>query len=141
MTNKHSFLVMCYCFPLATEDTIASGVKRMDEGISKLKMELKNHPKPQEWADKFSEKMKLFLAEGEDKLKKIKDQYQLMEKKFEELSQFYCFDRKKVSMEEFFGDITQFCKDFEVGMSGQVSNFLANFLLVFCRERRRKMPK
>ena len=86
----------------------------MDAGVTKLKSELKQHPKPQEWADKFSEKMKGFLTEAEDKLKTIKDQYQLMEKKFEELSVYYCFDRKKVSMEEFFGDITQFCKDFEV---------------------------
>lgn len=101
-------------FSSATEDTIASGVKRMEAGVAKVKAELKQHPKPQEWADKFAEKMKVFLGEAEDKLKKIKDQYQLMEKKFEELSEYYCFDRKKVSMEEFFGDITQFCKDFEV---------------------------
>lgn len=103
-----------FLFSLATEDTISSGVKTMDAGITKIKSELKNHPKPQEWADKFQEKMKAFLADGEEKLKKIKDQHQLMEKKFEELAVFYCFDRKKVSMEEFFGDITQFCKDFEV---------------------------
>ena len=58
--------------------------------------------------------MKQFLSEGEEKFKKLHDQYQLMDKKFEELSVYYCFDRKKTQMEEFFGDISQFCKDFEV---------------------------
>ena len=86
----------------------------METGVNKIKNELKNHPKPQEWADKFSEKMKQFLGEAEEKLKRIKEQHQLMEKKYTELAEYYCFDRKKMSMEEFFGDITQFCKDFEV---------------------------
>ena len=37
-----------------------------------------------------------------------------MNKRFEELSKYFCFDRKKTSMEEFFGDLTAFYKDFEV---------------------------
>ena len=102
----------------ATEDSITSGMKRMAEGLAKIKAELKHHPKAQEWADKFQEKMKEFLSEAEEKFKRIKDQHELMEKKYEELSEYYCFDRKKVSMEEFFGDITQFAKDFEVRCNG-----------------------
>lgn len=86
----------------------------MEAGISKMKSELKQHTKPQEWADKFLEKMKAFLAEGESKFKKLQDQYQLMDKKLKELSEYFCFDRKKIPMEELFGDISQFCKDFEV---------------------------
>ena len=110
------FISETFSLPLcvATEDTISSGVKRMDQGITKIKAELKQHTKPQEWADKFTEKMKTFIAEGEGKFKKLRDQYQLMDKKFGELADYYCFDRKKMSMEEFFGDISQFCKDFEV---------------------------
>ena len=37
-----------------------------------------------------------------------------MDKKYDELASYYCFDRKKLSMEEFFGDLSAFCKDFEV---------------------------
>lgn len=86
----------------------------MESGISKIKSEMKQHQKPQEWADKFHEKMKAFITESEEKFKKLQEQHKLMDKKFEELSKFYVFDRKKVSMEEFFGDISQFCKDFDV---------------------------
>lgn len=89
-------------------------MKRMDAGFTKMKSELKQHTKPQEWADKFLEKMKAFMAEEEGKFKNLQDQYQLMEKKFAEMAEYYCFDRKKITMEEFFGDISQFCKDFEV---------------------------
>ena len=104
------------CLSLASEESTTSGIKRMEVGINKIKAELKHHQKPQEWHDKFAEKMKAFVTEAEEKFKKVKDQYQLMDKKFEELSGYYCFDRKKVSMEDFFGDIAQFCKDFEVSI-------------------------
>ena len=38
-----------------------------------------------------------------------------MEKKYEEIGAFFCFDPKKIPMEEFFGDLTSFIKEFEVG--------------------------
>ena len=41
-----------------------------------------------------------------------------MEKKFDDLTNYYSMDRKKFSMEEFFGDLTMFCKDFEVEERG-----------------------
>ena len=37
-----------------------------------------------------------------------------MEKKYEEISVYFAFDPKKVPMEEFFGDVTAFMKEFEV---------------------------
>ena len=42
----------------------------------------------------------------------------MMEKKFDDLANYYSMDRKKFSMEEFFGDLTMFCKDFEVESGG-----------------------
>lgn len=39
-----------------------------------------------------------------------------MEKRYEELSKYFAFDKKKTSIEEFFGDISSFFKDFEVWM-------------------------
>lgn len=41
-------------------------------------------------------------------------QYDFMEKRFEELAKYFCLDRKKASMEEVFGDLANFTKDFEV---------------------------
>lgn len=44
----------------------------------------------------------------------LKQQYELMEKRYEELAKYFCFDRKKITMEEFFGDLSTFLRDFEV---------------------------
>ena len=59
-----------------------------------------------------------FIAMADEKYKKLKDDYELLEQKFDELATFYCFDKKKTTLEEFFGDITTFVKDFEVGALG-----------------------
>lgn len=44
----------------------------------------------------------------------LKQQFELMDKRYEELSKYFCFDRKKTSMEEFFGDLATFLREFEV---------------------------
>ena len=86
----------------------------MENSLEKVRAELKHHQKPQDKHDKFAAKIEGFLAQAEARFKKLEDQFQFMEKKFEDLAHFYCFDRKKVTMEEFFGDIIMFCKDFDV---------------------------
>ncbi len=86
----------------------------MEAGIARVKGEIKHHQKPSDRNDKFADEMKDFVQKSEVTFKKLLDQFQLMEKKCEDLSNFYVFDRKKVTMEEFFGDISFFLKDFEV---------------------------
>ena len=39
-----------------------------------------------------------------------------MEKKYEEIATYFTFDPKKIPMEEFFGDLNTFIKEFEVYM-------------------------
>ena len=90
----------------------------MEAGLAKIRSELNHHLISQE-SDRFSEVMKGWIAGAEDKFKKVQDQYMLMVKKYDELADFYCFDRKKVPMDEFFTDLCQFCKEFEVSFFGQ----------------------
>jgi hypothetical protein len=98
----------------ASEDAMKSGMKTMEEGIKKVKGEVKHHAKPQGKEDKFIEKMKAFLVTGEPTCSKLKEQVTLMEKKYEEIATYFTFDPKKIPMEEFFGDLTTFIKEFEV---------------------------
>ena len=100
---------------------MSKGIKQMEGNLEKLKAELKNHQKPQDKHDKFAAKIQDFLTQAEARFKKLEDQFQFMEKKFEDLASYYCFDRKKVTMEEFFGDIMMFCKDFDVSWTDVVS--------------------
>ena len=102
--------------PLASEEMMSKGIKQMEGNLEKLKAELKHHQKPQEKYDKFAVKIQEFLTKAEVRFKKLEEQHQFMEKKFEDLATFYCFDRKKTTMEEFFGDIIMFCKDFDVSL-------------------------
>ena len=86
----------------------------MKDNMGKVKAELKHHQKPQNKHDKFAVSIQEFLTKAESRFSNVEKQFQLMDKKFEDLAVFYCFDRTKVTMEEFFGDIAMFCKDFDV---------------------------
>ena len=85
----------------------------MDQSFKKIKDEVKRH-KPQDADDRFSEKMKDFLTKSEDRFKRVSDQHKLMEEKFKEIIVYYCLDEKKTTMDEFFGDLSHFLKEFEV---------------------------
>ena len=110
-THTHS------CTRVASEEMMSKGIKTMEGNLEKLKAELKHHQKPQDKHDKFAVKIQDFLTQADVRFKKLQDQFQFMEKKFEDLASYFCFDRKKVTMEEFFGDIIMFCKDYDVSFN------------------------
>ena len=53
-------------------------------------------------------------AQGE--FTRLQEQYKLMDRAFSELLNYFCLDRKKAPIDEFFGDLNNFLKDFEVCM-------------------------
>lgn len=63
---------------------------------------------------KYLSLQQVFLSNATREFEGLKQQFELMDKRYEELSKYFCFDRKKSSMEEFFGDLATFIKDFEV---------------------------
>ena len=97
----------------ASDETISSQLKKMEQSFKKIKDEVKRH-KPQDADDRFAVKMKDFLSQSEDRFRRVADQHKLMEEKFKEITSYYCIDDKKTTMEEFFGDLSHFLKEFEV---------------------------
>ena len=97
----------------ASDETISSQLKKMEQSFKKIKDEVKRH-KPQDADDRFAVKMKDFLSQSEDRFRRVADQHKLMEEKFKEITAYYCIDDKKTTMEEFFGDLSHFLKEFEV---------------------------
>ena len=85
----------------------------MEQSFKKIKDEVKRH-KPQDADDRFAVKMKDFLSQSEDRFRRVSDQQKLMDEKFKEITAYYCMDDKKTTMEEFFGDLSHFLKEFEV---------------------------
>ena len=121
------------CIHAASEEMMSKGVKAMEGNLEKLRAELKHHQKPQDKHDKFAAKIQDFLMQAEARFKKLEDQFQFMEKKFEDLAAYYCFDRKKLTMEEFFGDIVMFCKDYDVSLSLILANVCSmryNYIII-----------
>ena len=47
---------------VASEESMSKGIKMMENGIQKMKLELKQHAKPQSRVDKFAEKMKVIIG-------------------------------------------------------------------------------
>ena len=84
----------------------------MKTSFKKVKEEVKHH-KPQDADDRFSEKMKDFLTKSEERFRRVTEQHKLMVKKLNEIFSYFCLDIK-TTMEEFFGDLSHFLKEFEV---------------------------
>ena len=99
-------------YHVASDEIISGQIKKMEMGFKRIKEELKRH-KPQDADDKFAPKMKDFITKSEERFRRATDQHKLMEEKFKEIVSYYCLDTK-TSMEEFFGDLSHFLKEFEV---------------------------
>lgn len=102
-----------HTFVTASDEIISSQLKKMEQSFKKIKDEVKRH-KPQDADDRFAVKMKDFLSQSEDRFRRVSDQQKLMDEKFKEITTYYCMDDKKTTMEEFFGDLSHFLKEFEV---------------------------
>ena len=107
---QHSFYICLCC--VASDEIISGQIKKMETSFKKVKEEVKRH-KPQDADDRFSEKMKDFLTKSEERFRRVTDQHKLMEEKFREIVSYFCLN-DKTTMEEFFGDLSHFLKEFEV---------------------------
>ena len=104
----HSFALIS-----VSDEQVAKSMKMMAEGMLKVKQELEQHEQI-DHHDKFGDKMEAFLEHSEGHFERVQEQHEVMEKEYKELAKFYCFDIKKMSSEEFFRDLSTFCKEFEV---------------------------
>ncbi|XP_078683942.1 protein diaphanous homolog 2-like isoform X1 [Branchiostoma floridae x Branchiostoma belcheri] len=95
-----------------SEDTLQKSMSQMDKNITMLETELKNQATNTDPADKFKEKMQDFVEVAREQYDLLKGMHSHMQTLYKNLSEFFCFDTTKVSMEEFFGDLATFKSDF-----------------------------
>lgn len=55
-----------------------------------------------------------FIGDAKDQFEVLNNMYNKMNSLFEDMSKYYCFDKKKYNMEDFFGDIKIFQDSFKV---------------------------
>lgn len=80
----------------------------MDHQINRLEGDIKNFPKTDSPHDKFVEKMSTFAKSAREQYEKLSNMYNNMNKLYNNLGEYFTFDPKAVSVEEFFGDLSSF---------------------------------
>uniref|UniRef100_A0A8C9MIH2 Protein diaphanous homolog 2 n=1 Tax=Serinus canaria TaxID=9135 RepID=A0A8C9MIH2_SERCA len=91
--------------------TLKSNLDSMNQQIQRLEKDLENFPKSQDEHDKFVEKMSIsfcFAESAREQYEKLSNMHNNMTKLYENLGEYFTFDPKAISIEEFFGDLSNF---------------------------------
>ncbi|XP_016426462.1 LOW QUALITY PROTEIN: protein diaphanous homolog 1-like [Sinocyclocheilus rhinocerous] len=94
-------------------ETLQKNLDQMGKQIKNLEKDIETFPPPQSDRDKFVEKMTSFVATAGEQFEKLKLMHENMEKQYEDLGKYFVFDPKKMSPEEFFGDLNNFRNMFQ----------------------------
>ncbi|XP_043112945.1 protein diaphanous homolog 1 isoform X2 [Puntigrus tetrazona] len=94
-------------------ETLQKNLDQMGKQIKNLEKDIETFPPPQSDKDKFVEKMTSFVATAGEQFEKLKLMHENMEKQYEDLAKYFVFDPKKMSPEEFFGDLNNFRNMFQ----------------------------
>jgi diaphanous 2 len=89
-------------------DNIQKTMRQMNAQLKNLESDLNNNKIPQSQEDRFIEVMGSFAVECRQQVEVIGRMQVKMENYFKDLSEFYCFDQNKYTLEEFFTDIKTF---------------------------------
>uniref|UniRef100_A0A673U5M0 Protein diaphanous homolog 2 n=1 Tax=Suricata suricatta TaxID=37032 RepID=A0A673U5M0_SURSU len=87
---------------------LKSNLAAMEQHIVHLEHDIKKFPETENRHDKFVEKMTIFTKSARDQYEKLFTMHNNMLKLYENLGEYFIFDSKTVSIEEFFGDISNF---------------------------------
>ncbi|KFB49099.1 diaphanous [Anopheles sinensis] len=89
-------------------DIIKKTMTQMKNSLKNLESDLNNNKVPQNEDDRFHEVMGQFAVECRGQVEVLMRMLAQMETLFNSLSEYYCFDPAKYTMEEFFCDIKTF---------------------------------
>ncbi|XP_078219693.1 protein diaphanous homolog 2 isoform X5 [Callithrix jacchus] len=87
---------------------LKSNLASMEQQIVLLERDIKKFPQAESQHDKFVEKMTSFTKSAREQYEKLSTMHNNMLKLYENLGEYFIFDSKSVSIEEFFGDLNNF---------------------------------
>ncbi|CAH0549361.1 unnamed protein product [Brassicogethes aeneus] len=93
-------------------DTIQKTLKQMETSIKNLQTDLTNNRVPQSSDDLFLEVMESFASAAKEQCQILHSMFKKMDILYTELSEYYCFDKQKYTLEEFFSDVKTFKDQF-----------------------------
>lgn len=94
-------------------ETLQKNLEQMGRQIKNLQKDLETFPPPQNDKDLFAEKLSSFVVTAQEQYEKLDLMYKNMEKQYTDLGDFFVFDPRKVSVEDFFGDLNTFKNMFQ----------------------------
>lgn len=94
-------------------ETIQKNLEQMGRQIKNLEKDLETFPPAQNENDKFVEKMSSFISHAQEQYEKLDLMHKNMEKEYANLGEYFVFDPRKISVEEFFGDLSNFKNMFQ----------------------------
>nr|XP_049707146.1 protein diaphanous isoform X5 [Helicoverpa armigera] len=101
-------------------ENLQKSLKKMENDIKSLEMDLNNSRVPQCADDLFNESMSSFAIEARGQCDLLHSMFRKMEALYSELAEYYVFDAHKYTLEEFFSDIKTF-KDSFIAAHTEVS--------------------
>ncbi|XP_052829634.1 protein diaphanous homolog 2 isoform X2 [Octopus bimaculoides] len=128
----------------SSDEQLQKNLKAFKKNLNQLEIDLKNAANSKLQGDKFVEKLEPFLDDAKTQYDVLNTMYKQMDMKYTELANYFTFDRKKYSSEEFFHDIKEFQSSFDHALkeNKQQKETLANIARAKeakeARERERK---
>ncbi|KAM4012189.1 protein diaphanous homolog 1-like [Anomaloglossus baeobatrachus] len=89
-------------------ETLQKNLDQMKKQIADLQRDIESFPPSNNEKDKFVEKMTIFVKEAQEQYTKLCMMHDNMVSSFQELGQYFVFDPKKLTIEEFFLDMHNF---------------------------------
>ncbi|CAM9532670.1 unnamed protein product [Lampetra planeri] len=95
-------------------ENLQKNLKQMENQIEQLEKDIQSFPSTEDVNDKFVEKMTIsfmrhgFVEKAREQYGRLALMFDNMQKLFDGLGEYFVFNTKKVSVEEFFGDLTNF---------------------------------
>nr|CAB3237999.1 protein diaphanous homolog 2-like [Phallusia mammillata] len=95
-----------------TDDQLQKNIKVMKSALKLMEKDIESFGKKKDPKDKFSEVMSVFIEKAQDQFGLIEEMYENMVNCYDKISDFFCFDKKKKPMEDFFGQMNTFRQDY-----------------------------
>lgn len=89
-------------------ENLQKNLDQMKKQISDVERDIKNFPAATDEKDKFVEKMTSFVKDAQEQYNKLRMMHSNMETLYKDLGEYFLFDPKKLSVEEFFMDLHNF---------------------------------
>ncbi|XP_027401961.1 protein diaphanous homolog 1 isoform X2 [Bos indicus x Bos taurus] len=89
-------------------ENLQKNLDQMKKQISDVERDIQNFPAATDEKDKFVEKMTSFVKDAQEQYNKLRMMHSNMEALYKELGEYFLFDPKKLSVEEFFMDLHNF---------------------------------